>query len=262
VLLAEVTTDPEADTASVLAEYARHIGAHWTFATGSAAALVAFWKPFQVDLATGDSHVSTLALLDRHGYIRLVYRGVPDVGRDISPELLTSLGAEGLHELTSHGDGWGTPQVLQSLLTISGPEQSASGGGRAPGFSLSGTDGKRVTLSGLLGTPLVINFWASYCAPCKVEMPMLQRRVGEQSSVRLVLIDEGEVDGVAQGFLRSAGIGQPALLDSDLSVGRSYGAIALPTTVFVRADGSIDARHLGQLDERFLVAELSKLGGQ
>jgi cytochrome oxidase Cu insertion factor (SCO1/SenC/PrrC family) len=262
VLLAEVTTDPEADTASVLAEYARHIGAHWTFATGSAAALVAFWKPFQVDLATGDSHVSTLALLDRHGYIRLVYRGVPDVGRDISPELLTSLGAEGLHELTSHGDGWGTPQVLQSLLTISGPEQSASGGGRAPGFSLTGTDGKRVTLSGLLGTPLVINFWASYCAPCKVEMPMLQRRVGEQSSVRLVLIDEGEVDGVAQGFLRSAGIGQPALLDSDLSVGRSYGAIALPTTVFVRADGSIDARHLGQLDERFLVAELSKLGGQ
>jgi cytochrome oxidase Cu insertion factor (SCO1/SenC/PrrC family) len=262
VLLAEVTTDPEADTAPVLAEYARHIGAHWTFATGSAAALVAFWKPFQVDLATGDSHVSTLALLDRHGYIRLVYRGVPDVGRDISPELLTSLGAEGLHELTSHGDGWGTPQVLQSLLTISGPEQSASGGGRAPGFSLTGTDGKRVTLSGLLGTPLVINFWASYCAPCKVEMPMLQRRVGEQSSVRLVLIDEGEVDGVARGFLRSAGIGQPALLDSDLSVGRSYGAIALPTTVFVRADGSIDARHLGQLDERFLVAELSKLGGQ
>jgi len=262
VLLAEVTTDPDADTASVLAEYARHIGAHWTFATGSAAALVAFWKPFQVDLATGDSHVSTLALLDRHGYIRLVYRGVPDVGHDISPELLTSLGAEGLHELTSHGDGWGTPQVLQSLLTISGPEQPASTGGRAPGFSLSATDGKRVTLSGLLGTPLVINFWASYCAPCKVEMPMLQRRVGEQSSVRLVLIDEGEVDGVARGFLRSAGIGQPALLDSDLSVGRSYGAIALPTTVFVRADGSIDARHLGQLDERFLVAELSKLGGQ
>jgi cytochrome oxidase Cu insertion factor (SCO1/SenC/PrrC family) len=262
VLLVEVTTDPEADTASVLAEYARRIGAHWTFATGSAAALVSFWKPFQVDLATGDSHVSTLALLDRHGYIRLVYRGVPDVGRDISPELLTSLGAEGLHELTSHGDGWGTPQVLQSLLTISGPEQPASAGGRAPGFSLSGTDRKRVTLSGLLGTPLVINFWASYCAPCKVEMPMLQRRVGEQSSVRLVLIDEGEADGVARGFLRSAGIGQPALLDSDLSVGRSYGAIALPTTVFVRADGSIDARHLGQLDERFLVAELSKLIGQ
>jgi len=49
------TTDPDADTASVLAEYARHIGAHWTFATGSAAALVAFWKPFQVDLATAEN---------------------------------------------------------------------------------------------------------------------------------------------------------------------------------------------------------------
>jgi hypothetical protein len=45
-------------------------------------------------------------------------------------------------------------------------------------------------------------------------------------------------------------------------VGRAYGAIGLPITVFVRADGSIDARQLGQLDDRTLVAELSKLGGQ
>lgn len=262
VLLVEVTTDPETDTPSALAQYARRIGAAWTFATGSSDALTAFWKPFQVDLATGDSHVSTLALLDRHGYIRLVYRGVPDVGQDISPELVTSLGAEGLHELVSHGDGWGTPQVLQSLLMISGPEQAASGGGSAPPFSLSGTDGNRVSLAGLLGRPLVINFWASYCAPCKVEMPMLQSKVGPQSGARLVLINEGDGAPAARSFLDSVGVHQPALLDSDLGVGRVYGAIALPTTVFVRADGSIDARHLGQLDERVLVAELSKLGGQ
>ncbi len=263
VLLAEVTTDPATDTQSVLADYARTIGASWTFATGSADALTAFWRSFGVALATGDSHVSTLALLDRHGYIRLVYRGVPAVGHDIAPALVTSLGAEGLRELVSGGDGWGTPQVLQSLLTISGPEQPpAAGTGSAPAFSLAGTDGRQVSLAGLRGQSLVINFWAAYCAPCRVEMPMLQSRVGAQAGTQLVLVNEGDSAQAARAFLSSVGVHLPALLDSDLAVGRAYGAIALPTTVFVRADGSIDARQIGQLDERVLQAELSHLSGQ
>ena len=263
VLLAEVTTDSATDTPTALASYARSIAASWTFATGSADALTAFWKPFDVALASGDVHTSTLALLDRHGYIRLVYRGVPSVGHDIAPALVTTLSVEGLHELASGGDGWGTPQVLQSLLTISGPElPPAAGSGAAPAFSLASTDGRRVSLSGLLGRPLVINFWAAYCAPCRAEMPMLQRVVGAQATAQLVLVNEGDSASAASAFLSSLGIHQPTLLDSDLAVGRAYGAIGLPMTVFVRADGSIDARQIGQLDERALVAELSKLGGQ
>ena len=62
--------------------------------------------------------------------------------------------------------------------------------------------------------------------------------------------------------LAAVGITQAALLDSDLAVGRAYGVTAYPVTVFVRADGSIDARQIGQLDERVLLAELSKLSGQ
>ena len=176
---------------------------------------------------------------------------------------LTSLGTEGLRELVSHGDGWGTPQVLQSLVTISGPEQAPSGGGGlAAAFALDGTDGHRVTLASLLGKPLVINFWATYCPPCRAEMPLLQARVANLSSVRLVLIDEGDGAPSARAFLDSVGIHQAALLDSDLSVGREYGAAALPVTVFVRADGTVAARHIGQLDERALAAELSNLSGQ
>lgn len=263
VLLAEVTTDSASDTPTVLANYARTIGASWTFATGSADALTAFWKPFDVALASGDTHTSTLALLDRHGYIRLVYRGVPSVGHDIAPALVTALSVEGLHELASGGDGWGTPQVLQSLLTISGPElPPAAGSGAAPAFSLADTDGRRVSLSGLLGRPLVMNFWAAYCAPCRAEMPMLQSTVGAQATAQLILVNEGDSAPAARAFLSSVGVHQPSLLDSDLAIGRAYGAIGLPITVFVRADGSIDARQIGQLDERALVAELSKLSGQ
>lgn len=260
VLLAEVTTDPATDTPATLDAYGKGIGAAWTFATGSKEALTAFWKPFGVQLATGDSHISTLALVDRHGYVRLVYRGVPDVGSDIPASLVSTLGAEGLQELASHGDGWGTPSVLESLLTITGPEQvTSNGGGRAPGFSLVATDGSRVALSDLAGEPLVINFWASYCPPCRAEMPLLQRRVVASSRVRLVLINEGDSSQNARDFLSATGIQVAALLDSNLAVGRAYGVVPLPTTVFVRADGTIAGRHIGELDERVLAAWLSTL---
>jgi cytochrome oxidase Cu insertion factor (SCO1/SenC/PrrC family) len=260
VQLAEVTTDPATDQPAVLDDYDRRIGAGWTFATGSADAVAAFWKPFGVALASGDSHISTLALVDRHGYVRLVYRGVPDVGNQIPQALMTTLSVRGLQDLASRGDGWGAPSVLQSLLTITGPEQVApNGGGLAPSFALESTDGGRVSLANLTGKPLVINFWASYCPPCRAEMPLLQRRVGALTTVRLVLINEGESSKAARDFLSSIGIQQAALLDSDLRVGRAYGVLPLPTTVFVRADGTIAGRQVGQLDDPVLAAWLSNL---
>lgn len=261
VRLVEVTTDPGTDTPSTLKAYAQSIGAGWTFATGSAEDLTNFWSAFGVQLATGDSHVSTLALVDRHGYVRLVYRGVPAIGHDLPPQLVTGLGAEGLSELASGGDGWGSADVLKALLTITGPiAPAAHAGGRAPAFALLTTGGDRVSLGSLAGKPLVINFWASYCPPCKAEMPMLQRVIGAQDSARWVLVDEGDSSQAARNFLSFAGVSAPSLLDSDLSVGHAYGAIALPTTVFVGVDGTIVARQVGQLDERVLDAELATLG--
>lgn len=260
VVLAEVTTDPQVDTPAVLSDYARRLGAGWTFATGSTDALTSFWKPLGVELATGDSHVSTLALIDRHGYVRLVYRGVPKVGSAIQPSLVTSLSAQGLRELASGGDGWGAPDVLQALLTIGGPQQAEAGsGGKAPAFSLVSTDGASTSLAALEGKPLVINFWATYCPPCRAEMPMLVRDVAGSNAV-LVLVNEGDGAQGAAGFLRALGVEQPSLLDLDLSVGRAYGVSALPTTVFVTAGGTVSARNVGQLDERVLQAQLTLMG--
>jgi len=263
VILAEVTTDPATDTPAVLSSYARGIGAEWTFATGAVSQVATFWKPFGVDLATGDSHVSTLALVDRHGYVRLVYRGVPKVGNDIPPSLITSLSARGLSELASGGDGWGAPDVLQALATIGrGEASSQPAGGKAPSFTLASTSGSTGRLADLLGKPIVINFWATYCPPCKAEMPLLDRTLASRSGISLVLVDEGEGRDAARAFLSSLGIDRPSLLDTDLGAGRAYGVSALPTTVFVRSDGTIDRRQVGQLDERVLAAELSILASQ
>lgn len=263
VTLAEVTTDPDVDTAPVLLDYRTRIGATWEFVTGPRDKVDAFWKPFGVELASGDTHTSTLVLIDRHGYIRLVYRGVPNVGHDVPPALVNSLSGQGLAQLASGGDGWGAPDVLQALLTIAGPEESPPAqGGMAPSFTLASTAGGKVSLSDLGKQPLVINFWRTDCPPCKAEMPLLQRLVGAQSGARLVLINSGEGGQAAQAFLRGLGIQQPTLLDSDLSVSRAYAVVALPTTVFVRGNGTIDRRQIGQLDDRVLTAELSNLVSQ
>jgi len=259
VQLVEVTTDPATDTPPVLARYAKAVGATWTFATGTPAQVTSFWKPFGEEIATGDTHTSTLALVDRHGYVRLVYRGVPKVGGEIPPALTNVLSAQGLAELASGGDGWGAPDVLQALTTISGPEPSpAAGGGKAPAFTLTATDGAKVSLADFAGKAVVINFWATYCPPCKAEMPLLKTAV-PRAGARLVLINEGESPAMANAFLAQIGMGQPSLLDPDLAVGRQYGLSALPMTIFVRADGTIDRKQIGQLDERVLESELSIL---
>jgi len=260
VTLAEVTTDPDVDSAAVLSEYRNRIGATWEFATGTREKVASFWKAFGVELASGDTHTSTLALLDRHGYIRLVYRGAPSIGNDIPPALVSSLSAQGLRQLASGGDGWGAPDVLQALLTIGGPEASPQpAGGKAPSFNLASTGGGTVSLASLAGKSLVINFWRSDCPPCRAELPLLQQRVGAQSGARLVLINWGESADLARSFLVRNGIQGDALLDVDLTTGRSYGIAALPTTIFVRADGTIDRRQVGQIDERVLASELSRL---
>ena len=262
VMLVEVTTDPTVDTPAVLTRYGNEAGASWTLATGRSAQVTSFWKTFSVELSGGDTHASTLALVDRHGYIRLVYRGVPNIGHDIPSSLVTSLSARGLAELASGGDGWGAPDVLQALTTISGSDaRQASAGGKAPSFTLPSTDGTTVHLSDFAGTPVVINFWATYCPPCKVEMPLLAKDVAS-SKAQLVLINEGEGADAARAFLSGLGIRQPALLDQDLGVGRAYSMSALPMTIFVRADGTIDRRQVGEIDERVLASELSILASQ
>jgi thiol-disulfide isomerase/thioredoxin len=127
---------------------------------------------------------------------------------------------------------------------------------------LAASDGRYVSLAGFAGKPAVINFWATYCPPCKAELPLLQRHVGSSPGVQLVLINEGDGSRAARDFLDSIGIHQPALLDHDLTVGHAYGATALPMTVFIRADGTIAARHIGQLDAAVLASYLSNLVAQ
>ena len=261
VLLIEVTNDPSRDSPDVLRAYAGKIGASWTFLTGDPAALTDFWKPFDVQLTSGDIHRSTLALIDSHGYIRSYYLGAPDVGGSLPTVLADQLNSQGQALLGSHGAGWGTAQVLDSLGAIGGlASPSSIGEGQAPSFILSTLDGKQVSLSDLRGRPVLINFWATYCVPCRIEMPLIQRMADQHPKLIVLLVDERDSTPAARSFLGELQIRSTVLLDTDGKAGDLYRITGLPTTIFVRADGTIEGRYIGLSSEQILGPHIAAIG--
>lgn len=261
VMLIEVTINPWQDTPQVLRDYAGRLGASWTFLTGNSAALSDFLKSFDVQLGSGDVHRSTLALVDSHGYIRSYYLGAPDIGGSLPPELTSQLNPAGMRLADSHGDGWGQAQVLDSLRAIGAVTQPGTDRqGAAPELNLSILDGRRISLADYRGRPVVINFWASYCLPCHREMPMLQRAARAHPRMTLLLVDERDDRSAASALVRDLGITSAIPFDSDGKAGDLYQVGALPTTVFIRGDGSIEGRYLGETNEQILDSHLSAIG--
>jgi cytochrome c biogenesis protein CcmG, thiol:disulfide interchange protein DsbE len=258
VRLIEVTTDPATDTPAVLASYRSAIGADWTFATGEADDVTEFWAPFGVQPATGDTHTSALALVDRYGFIRAAYTGVPDLGGRLPDALQRQLNEQGRALLAGHGEGWGAPQVLDSLRSLAAAGQPPAGE-RAPAFSLPSLDGARMSLEELRGRPVILNFWWSGCPPCRQEMPLLQRYADAHPGVALVLVDP--VDGLdaIRGFVASVHVRSPVLLDAGARMAAAYGVAAYPTTFFLRSDGTIASRYPGALTQDALTAHMTNL---
>jgi len=110
------------------------------------------------------------------------------------------------------------------------------------------------------GSPLVVNFWASSCAPCRQEMPLIASQAAAHH-VRVLLVDERDDAGAAKAFLHSVGVSEATGFDPDGAVGRLYGVSVLPVTVFIRSDGSIEGKYLGQTDASILGGHLAAIAG-
>ena len=150
-------------------------------------------------------------------------------------------------------------QELEDATFIGYIEQDGDApkeGAIAPDFRLLNLEGTPVQLSGL-GQPVVLNFWASWCAFCIEEMPdfqLLQEQVADRATV--IGINRAESRATAERFAQQTGANYTLLLDLDDELGDAsgpYQVIGMPTTLYIRADGTVDTVKVGfhELDEMF-----------
>lgn len=138
---------------------------------------------------------------------------------------------------------WTWVSSVPAAATTGGRIPSPREGFAAPDFTLDLLDGGQVTLSQLRGKAVVINLWASWCPPCRAEMPALQKayEANLDRGLELVAVNTAYQDsqGDATAFARRLGLSFPIALDRDGAVSRRYLLRALPSTFFVDREGVI-----------------------
>jgi thiol-disulfide isomerase/thioredoxin len=120
----------------------------------------------------------------------------------------------------------------------------------APDFTLPTADGQQVSLRQLRGKVVFLNFWATWCIPCREEMPALERlhQTYPAQDLAVISIDLKETADQVRAFFQKHGLSFPALLDQDGSVFRDYLVAGMPTTYLIGRDGTLLARGIGGRD--------------
>jgi thiol-disulfide isomerase/thioredoxin len=136
-------------------------------------------------------------------------------------------------------------------------------GAPAPDFqlkSLSAADGKLVKLSDYKGKAVLVNFWATWCEPCKVEMPWFvefQKQYGAEGLVVMGIAQDDSGDDAIRKFAQTMGVTYP-ILQGKNAVGNAYGAEFLPTTVYIGRDGKIVDRVTGLVSKSEIEDNIKK----
>ena len=121
-------------------------------------------------------------------------------------------------------------------------------GNLAPNFRLQTITGDSLRLSDLRGRPVFLNFWATWCGECRNEMPAMQRLADEHGdAIAVVGLNAGEKTETVRAFADRLGIGYPLLLDPGSSVVEAYAVPAIPTSLFIDADGVVRSVVFGEL---------------
>lgn len=135
----------------------------------------------------------------------------------------------------------------------------------APDFTLRNLDGQEVNLSDFRGQPVIINFWATWCGPCRVEMPHFQEAYNAHQDDGLVILgvnltERDSVDAVP-GFLEEFGLTFPIVLDEAGEVADTYKAFGQPASVFVNKDGVVHEVFYGPVNKAFIDERVAQLLG-
>ena len=133
----------------------------------------------------------------------------------------------------------------------------------APEFDLKGEDGKTYRLSDYRGKVVVLNFWATWCPPCRMEMPSMERAHKKVQGERIVIlaVDVGEDEDTVFEFTGQYPVTFPLLLDTDGTVIQKYPVIGLPTTFIIDPRGYVTHRAVGsrEWDDEQLLGQLRQM---
>ncbi len=203
--------------------------------------VIAYWKYFAGDL---------LQIVDLRDGGFLIWPGVLAI---LCGALLWSWRRPPLRRPLGLGLGSGLAFWLLASLSSNLYEQ----GTRLPEIALRNAAGEPVQLSDYKGGPLVINLWATWCPPCRREMPVLQQAQHEHEDVTFLFVNQAESMQSVATYLATQGLNlNNVLFDSGGQLAQKVGSMALPTTLFYSNDGRLLASHLGELSQASLARAL------
>jgi peroxiredoxin len=135
-------------------------------------------------------------------------------------------------------------------------------GAPAPDFTLNNLAGSAVKLSDLKGQVVLVNFWATWCGPCRLEMPAIQKQYDalKDKGFTVLAVNLDEPAGDVSKYTSELALTFPVLLDPGAKVNDLYRVRGYPTTFFVNRDGLIDREHVGYMSDSQLKDYLTHLG--
>ena len=152
-----------------------------------------------------------------------------------------------------------------SFQTASNQDTSSSidssTGQKAIDFTLTDLDGKKVSLKDFRGKSVYLNFWATWCPPCRAEMPEIEKVYQQYKDKDFVVlaVDLGEDKNTVKNFIRQNKYNFKVLLDSDQSVASQYNISAIPVSYFIDKDGNVVAKRVGALSEEEMQSYVTQL---
>lgn len=137
-------------------------------------------------------------------------------------------------------------------------------GQAAKDFTVIDVEGKEVSLSDFKGKPVVVNFWASWCPPCKEEMPYyneVYKELGDEVVFMMVDLVDGSRETVdtAKAFIKDNGYEFPVYFDTDQDAAIAYGIYSIPTSIFIDADGKVVKSITGSMTKADLLEEIENI---
>ncbi|MEH7303344.1 redoxin domain-containing protein [Neobacillus drentensis] len=155
-------------------------------------------------------------------------------------------------------------EVEETATTSKNLEIGLQEGNKAPNFGLKTLDGQKVKLSDMVGKKVILNFWATWCPPCKAEMPHMQDFYEEQKNNQVTILavnlttSEKSSDNIGS-FVKDYGLTFPIVLDSEGQVGQTYQAVTIPTSYIIDTKGVIRKKIVGPMDKEMMTELLQSV---